>query len=350
MPAIIRRSLPVLLLPLLGLFASCSEDFTVGAPYRPITVVYGLMDIGDTAHYIRIQKAFYDEGNSLAFVSSKDSNFYDPLEVHLKEVSDTTASATVFADETLQRVDLNNENYQKDSGVFFSSPSFAYKTKRLLNADRYYRLVIYNPKTGEKDSGVTPVISDNNDKFFLSKLYNPNNSYELAFLLPSASSPFDLTLIVPANSRYFDAYVRFHYGVKSGGVETKDSVDYKIVSSLVRQSDAAAVTLSVPARSFFGFLGSAIPAAPAGTTRYLDSASIIVWAGSNDLYTYQLINGAQGGLTADQIKILYTNMRGANAYGLFSTRAKRTYRHIPIEARTLDSVIRGLPQLGFKAR
>src|SRR5437764_4127391 len=58
----IRRIL--LLLPVLCLLASCSEDFTVGAPYKAITVVYGIMDVGDTAHYIRIQKAYYDENMS----------------------------------------------------------------------------------------------------------------------------------------------------------------------------------------------------------------------------------------------------------------------------------------------
>src|SRR5438552_1913003 len=100
----------LLLLPLVGLLSSCSEDFEVSAPYKPITVIYGMMDIGDTAHYIRIQKAFLDEHKSaLDMALDPDSNFYPSLEVHLKELNDTGRGALVFADEILPRVDLNNE-------------------------------------------------------------------------------------------------------------------------------------------------------------------------------------------------------------------------------------------------
>ncbi|MCC7244082.1 MAG: hypothetical protein IT269_00265, partial [Saprospiraceae bacterium] len=51
----------LLFLPLLALLvASCSNDFDVAAPWKEIPVVYGLLSPQDTAHYIRIEKAFLD--------------------------------------------------------------------------------------------------------------------------------------------------------------------------------------------------------------------------------------------------------------------------------------------------
>ncbi|MBS1689466.1 MAG: hypothetical protein JSS96_12130, partial [Bacteroidetes bacterium] len=60
--------------------SSCSEKFKVAAPYKSITVAYGLMDMSDTAHYVRIQKAFLDENKSaITMAQNPDSNYFPQL-------------------------------------------------------------------------------------------------------------------------------------------------------------------------------------------------------------------------------------------------------------------------------
>ena len=72
---------------MLGLH-SCSEDFEITAPYKDITVAYGILNITDTAHYIRIQKAFLDENKSaIDMAKVADSNFYAQLDVKVKEIN-----------------------------------------------------------------------------------------------------------------------------------------------------------------------------------------------------------------------------------------------------------------------
>jgi hypothetical protein len=67
---------------------SCSEDFKIAAPYKNIMVATGLLNMGDTAHYIRIQKAFMDENKSaIDMAKVSDSSFFAPgvLDVSIKE-------------------------------------------------------------------------------------------------------------------------------------------------------------------------------------------------------------------------------------------------------------------------
>jgi hypothetical protein len=329
-----------LLLPLFALLASCSENFEVAAPYKPITVVYGLMNTGDTAHYIRIQKAFLDENKSaIDMAKVSDSSFYSSITVHLKELNDANA---VVNDETLVRVDLNQEGYKKDTGAFFNNYNYAYKTTRYLSPSYRYRLVITNTATGEVDSALTPIITNDFSRngFFVNEFDNPY--YELVFPAQTAQVPFKLIIKPPVVARIFEGMIRFHYVDKDrgSGVQTDRFKDWTFASA-TRAGNASFVELVTTQRSFYSFFRDEIGPAPAGVDRYLDSADIFVWAGSDDLNTYQQINGAQGGITADQIKPLYTNIKSTvngAALGLFTTRTVQARYEVGINDLTLDSL------------
>lgn len=346
MAFLFRRSI-LLFLPLLGLLASCSEDFEVGAPYKPVTVVYGLLNMADTAHYIRIQKAFLDENKSaLDLAKVADSNFYNALDVHLKEFR----NGTLTKDETLTRVDLNAEGYPKDSGIFFQSPSYAYKSKMSLSADdannglQYrYRIVVHNSATGETDSAETGVVASN---FGVNEFYN---TYRVSFPASNPNARYSLNVVAPDNASVFEGILRFRWVDQIGATETQDSVDWSFARA--EKGGSKAVMLSVSESSFYTFLASAMPPPPTGATRKISKVNMMVWAGGNELNTYQKVNGAQGGLTADQIKPIYTNLKGANVYGLFSSRALRSYL-APISDISLDSLMADATtrSLGFSGR
>jgi hypothetical protein len=336
-----------LLFPLLGLLASCSEDFEVAAPYKNVTVVYGLLDIADTAHYIRIQKAFLDENKSaLDMATSADSSFYKTISVHLKELSDTGKNGTLFVDEVLNRVDLNNEGYPKAQGPFFTAPNYAYKTNRTLISGRAYRIVVTNTSTGQVDSAETFLID--NAKNPPPKGFNvPKITafYTVSFPVRLSTSTFDLDVQIPQFSQTYEGIVRFHWLTRDGsGNEKIDSSDYHFATTVRDQADPtrASAKLSVPEISFYYFLQGAMGAVPNTTTRYMDSCDIYVWAASKDFADYQKINGAQGGITADQIKPIYTNIKSnhdGSAIGLFTSRAHLGYRNIAINDVTLDSLM-----------
>jgi hypothetical protein len=337
----------LLLLPLVGLLSSCSEDFEVAAPYEHITVVYGLMDMRDTAHYIRIQKAFLDEHKSaIDMAKEEDSSYYDPaiLSVHLK---DFEGGALQF-DETLGRVDLNTENFPKDSGFFYgprNAHNWAYKSTRPLIPGHIYRLVVHNLATGQVDSAETPIIDYTRSvpNGLIAQELDPFFFNTISFPALLANHTYAINIVqAPANAQLYEGVVRFHYVDKNAsGGERRDSADFHFGTTT---SAARAVVLSVPQRSFYYFLKERLGPAPANIQRLMDSVTLQVWAGSADMAVYQRINGAQGGITADQIKPLFTNIksnnRGSRAIGLFTTRTHAERRNIGIDQLTLDSLIR----------
>ena len=317
--------------------SACSEDFEVSAPYKNITVVYGLLNPADTAHYIRIQKAFLDEHKNAAdMAKTPDSSFYADLDVKVEEVSNS--SGAVVSTILPSRVDLNLEGYPKEPGAFFTAPSYAWKFKRNLNPAYSYRLLVTNRQTGELISARTAIIA--NDPFNFRVPSFDQQSYTLAFANPLPNTPFRLNINrLPDSAAYFEGIIRFHYVDKNTitNQQTDRSVDWNF-ATVNRTSGSNFINLDVTTGSFFQFLASTMGIAPANTERYMDSVDMFVWAGTQELQQYRTVNQAQGGLTADQIRPFYTNIQGANALGLLAGRASRFRLNIPIAEHSLDSL------------
>jgi len=313
---------------------SCSEDFQVTAPYKDITFIYGFLDMRDTAHYIRIQKAFLDENKSaIDMAKEADSNFYNSLEVRIKELSGTNV---VWSD-LLTRVDMNQEGYPKDSGVFFSTPNYAYKFKRPLNANYKYRLVVSNLATGDVDSSEISIIDTADME--ISEIYSTGYKIRFDRTSPSNLAKFQIVAKAGPDARYLESMLRFHWTEKNlnDGSSTDKSANFRFATEPVEKVNAQQ-SLDVQNTSIYAFLRDAIKPAPAGVERYLDSVDLFVYAGGVDYYNYIATSLIQAGITADQAKPTFTNILGDDVYGMFSTRTIKFRLNIPIDSTTLDSI------------
>ncbi|MBK9627952.1 MAG: hypothetical protein IPO56_09700 [Flavobacteriales bacterium] len=45
----------------------CSSELDINAPYKDITIVYGLLDSHDPIQFIKVNKAFLGEGDAYVF-------------------------------------------------------------------------------------------------------------------------------------------------------------------------------------------------------------------------------------------------------------------------------------------
>lgn len=334
------------LLAVLGLAAivgasSCSEDFDVAAPYRNITVATGLFSTNDTAHYIRIQKAFMDEHQTaynMAQVS--DSSFYpeSAIEVKIKELSGNNVVSTTI----LNRVDLNNEGYTKEDGTFFTSPNYAYKYKHALNTAYTYRMVITNKNTGEIDSAQTGIITNNNGSFVVVQFKSNNYTIVFTTTVPGKVGEFTWNVGAPANAKTFDGVIRFRWVDKntSTNQQTDRYADWRFASNVL--ATGSALTLKVDYPAFFSFLAGAMGPAPAGIQRYMDSCDLFCYAGDTTVYNYQQYASLTGGLTGDQIRAIYSNIHssvpGTYPVGIFATRSYVQSLKVPIDPASLDSL------------
>jgi hypothetical protein len=303
----------------------------------------------DTAHYIRIQKAFLDqEKNALTMAREADSNYYKDLTVTLIESNNTGAILNTLA---LQRVNLIDEGYNKDAnGDFFTSPNYAYKVIKpnvtyVPSAYYQYRAIIKNNQTGRVDSSrlftfVNADSSNNPASFYIPQFIS--TSYSLAFAKTSLPSyVYELGGRCPMNAKMVEGHILFRY-VDSNivtGAQTDRVIDYLFANDV--QDGNGQFQLKVQNASIYSFLRDEMGNAPENIVRLMDSCDVKIFAGSEELYTYQQVTLAQaGGLTGDQIKPHYTNMTGKDVMGIIASRATRTYSRTPIDQITLDSMIK----------
>lgn len=310
--------------------ASCSEDFEVAAPYRDVTVVYGVWDLEDTAHYVRIQKAFLDENKSAIDMSKVgDSSYFRDITVQVREIS----GATVVGTTKLDRVDLAAEGYMKDSAAndqgFFTTPHYGYKLKRTLNPDLRYRLVITNNENGNVDSSEIAIVSTP------LKSVNTLVAQNTQINFSRITGRFDFTLHnkIP-NAAFFEMIIRFHYediNVTTGGINKKyaDFFAGRITGTDYR----------IPNKDIYESLVEKIGPAPSNIERKMTTVDFLLFAGGTELREYERLSTGQGGVTSDQIRPNVTNIYGKNTVGLFASKAHKSYNDYPISPNTVDSLM-----------
>jgi hypothetical protein len=324
-------------------FNACTTDFKVGAPYKNVSIVIGLLAKSDTAHYIKITRGFFDEkNNNLSFAQNIDSLYYDTLNVVINEKN---TAGTIINTYTLQKIDLKKEGIQKDSGIFINKPAYAYKFKASLNDANNYELKITNTKTGAIITGNTPIISNDPTKFV-----TPNfGVLPYAFDFSNATKATTFKYVTPQNAALIEMYMRFRwYEEDMNGVGSDRYVDIPFAQD-VPSSPSTAGNIDFQNSSFLSLLNANVGAAAGGVRRWIDTPSVLFYAGGVQLKKYIDLGKAQGGITADEIQPVFTNLVGDDVYGIFDTRVLRTINGSPFTKTTTDMMINTLPykQLNF---
>lgn len=330
-----------ILLPLLAslfLLPSCSEKFDIAAPYKNITVIYGLLRRADTAHYIRVQKAYLDNDKSaLTMAKEADSSFYSNIEVKMVRLSMTNGRP--MGSFTLNRVDLNQEGYTKAEGIFFNTPNYAYKFTDDLDPTFVYKLVVTNKTTGAIDSGETTIIDDKSADQFTVDLIDATDPRLkiLDFSSTNTKAVVDISgrYRIPTYYNYggrtspvglVQSFIRFHWVDSniSTGVKISRSYDMNLGYNNIA-SGASRFTYSVKNVDLTGALKVGMGKAPAGIFRLIDRMELMVYLGTHDFNTYISIQALQGvGLTGSEIQPSYTNLKGNDVLGLFTSRGYRS--------------------------
>jgi hypothetical protein len=314
--------------------SSCSEDFKVGAPYKEVTLVFGLLDKSDTAHYIKITKGFFDEkNNNLVAAKVSDSIYYNVLDVKLHELN---AAGNIVNSSVLQKVNLVNEGIVKDTGIFASSPAYAYKLKQVLKSNVKYRIEIKNPSTGKTVSGETYILADEQGKFDVDILPYTTLDYQ------DPTSYSEYSFVAPANSAIIEMYLRTHYLEETFASGSSSAVLKQVDIPFFTRRPVTLAGSTMTHRfehpSVYSFLLGGFGTASFNVKRQLDTNEIVFYVGGKELKTYIDVTSAQGGITADQIQPTYTNMQGSDVYGIFSSRGRKIIYNIPFGDKLMDSL------------
>lgn len=317
--------------------SACSNDFEVTAPWKDIPVVYGLLDIDDDVHYIRVEKAFLDpDGNALEIAKNPDSLYYDILTVQLERVS----NGQVF---TLQKVDGNNVSLPRDVGIFATSPNWLYRINAntinlqagelmRLNLDRGNGLPIVTAEIIIQGAG-------------LQRSPTPGSAFNFVENLPTK-----LGWSAHEAARIFDAKLTVNYAEfpknNPGEVELK-SFEWQWGRGLSFDFFESQYIIERDGLEFYEVMSNSIPDKPDFDRIFLHIDVEIV-GGGEALEKYVNVALANSGITGSQEIPSFTNL--SEGQGVFSTINFLNTAELLLTPKTRDSLRMGriTQHLNFK--
>ncbi len=310
------------------LFTSCDNELVVVNDWKDIPVVWGLLNKSDTAHYIRVEKAFLDPTTSaLDIARIPDSLYYENASVSLKRIS----NGQVF---TLQRVNGELEGYPRDTfqqsnpdslGIFAETPNYLYKIKA-----NEINLVVGEEYEINIDRGDgTPLVTAKTVVLPKPVLRNPPVGSILG-LRPKSNVDFIWNAIEDAG--VYDLKLRFHYfekNAETGNLFVPKFFEWSIVDNFIETD------ITVEGVDFFNQIRAHIDE-DIQATRTFESIEVILWVGGVELAEYIKVIQANQGITSTQDVPTYTNL--SEGVGIFSSRNVSYNTGYKLTVQALDSL------------
>ena len=313
-------------------FYSCSNDFELTESGADIPIVYGMVSVGDTATYIRVERAFIDEKTS-AFVLSKD-----PAQLYYNDITVKIRHLKTGKDYILNRVDGNLEGFKRDTGVFADAPNYLYKIKKnelnFIPKDEYKFIVNKSDGvilTEATTKAITPYVNED--------ITTPGPTALLSFV---NNLDFKVRWFGDANAVIHDVKLVFNVKEEREGKFTDKAVTWTLAKNIDKTEYAT------KGRAFYEFIQGAFEKNNA-IKRYFQNASLVIVSGGQEVKDYISIGQANLGITSSGEIPVYTNLSNGGQ-GIFSSKTTFTRKDIALSNATLDSLRNGVitKSLNFK--
>ena len=286
------------LFSLILIFPSCETDVNIDAEWKEITIVYGLLNQQDMAHYFRINKAFLG-GNALEIVKIEDSSSYkNNLEVTMEGWLNGNKVQSISFD----TITISN----KDTGSWYNPYMVVYKGVGQLNQAYDYKLYVKNIKSGKEVSSSTKLIHN-------FSIVKPNAGGKANFTQGNSSLLFSWDNA--ENAMRYEPLIRFHYfEVPLGTTDTiAKFIDWNQSTQIAPNTDK--VEISVSGDAFYTVVANNLEPDFSGV-RLAGFVDYVVSAAGEEYNTYLNVNEASTSLVQDKPE--YTNIE--NGFGLMSSR------------------------------
>lgn len=332
-----KRSYLLAFFVILAGFYSCETDFEINAPGKDITVVFGLLDQGDSAHYIKINKAFLGEDDALIMAQDPaNSDYGNILTVQVEEYSNEILTRTFNC--------VRTEITDKEEGDFYYPNQFVYVFYGILNTSCKYILKIENTETEKIVTAETGLVVD----FTVEKPYYNPMSPQMGFVNTNGQySSGEAKWKSAKNGRLYEPSFRFHY--REVDLTTSDTtdkfVDWRLTSVKSSLLDGGETMISsYNSETFYSYLESVIPV-DYNKARLIGKVDFILSVGGDELSTYIELNRPSSSII--QERPAYTNV--SNGIGIFSCRHNKVLSYT-LSSYSVQKLIEGeyTNNLGFQ--
>lgn len=330
----------LLLLATAAAFAGCSTDIDINAPYKDNTVVYGLLNMRDSVHIMRINKAFLGEGNALVYAQIPDSNQYRNEDI---------TRAMVFRRTNGQRVDSfplrDTLMPVREPGVFFYPDQKLYYFREnqtfqlpqsqvtvFLEQNSVYELEL--DIRGRRISSSAPIVND-----FSINSVNQSPTTEVNLVSPvTGYGAYELKWTANRDGKRYTASYRFNYTEVRGSVSVAKSITVPIGTRVTANSQGnEALSVILDGQLFYSNLGNAIPSDPEVTQRIFTGLDFLIAVANDDFHTYLTLTEPISGIVEDRPQ--FSNLEGA--YGIYASRYNKDVIGKRLNPASLNELING---------
>jgi hypothetical protein len=326
------RTIIFLILPLLLFTWSCEENFDVNAPYKDITIVFGLLDPAEDTVFLKINKAFLGDGNVMEMAKIEDSSIYvNGLQATIEEWE----NGDFIKSYTLDTITINN----KEEGTFYNPYQIIYFTTYEPVTSREYRLkVIVNSK---EITAKTNLIND----FNISK---PNaGSASVQF---SKGNEGTIEWKSAEYGKRYEVVIRIHYKeVLFNSTDTAFKyIDWGMgTKKSTSDKGGEEMIIKYSNDNFYNILHDQVPYEDPATEanvkeRFTNNVDFIIAVAANELNTYMEVNEPSNSIIQERPE--FSNV--TNGMGIFSSRFKNM-RTKKIALLTVATIKTDLPELKF---
>lgn len=315
----------------LGLLVSaCTTDFQLEADWKDIPIVNGFLNQADTAHYIRVEKAFLEPGgNAEEIAQIADSLYYDDsrITVELERVS----TGERFR---MRRVDGNLEGYVRDEGPFAQSPNYLYKINRTeinLEPGEEIRFILSRGDNLEPAQATTNIL----DEIVIRD--TPGSPLNFSDYNRNITFIWD----VGEFASMFNVRMRIHYNeLKPGATEFEElSIDWILAERFEREDfGVSRVAFSFLSENFYRFLGETLD--PDGSVRQITALDFLVTGVGPEFLELLEVANANIGITSAQSIPVYSNIEGG--LGILTSRSFGQRAGMTLNSASVDSLQNGI--------
>ncbi|MCB9303999.1 MAG: DUF4249 family protein [Lewinellaceae bacterium] len=312
------------------IIGACSTDFELEAAWKDIPVVYSFISVQDTAHYVRIEKAFLEPGgNAIEIAKIADSIYYSNISVELEKL----ATGESFP---MQKVDGRDEGYPKEEGVFANEPNVLYKIpvdQLNLQEGSRIRLVINRGEELPPVTAETTVLSE------IDSISSSPTRVIRRWLYQEAKK---ISWRPGPEAKIFDVRFVFYYlesQPSTPNIFERKSVEWVVDRAVFNETNSDRVETEAFGEAFYSFLGNAIPKST-GEIRLFDNMDLIVTGGGDELYQFVRVARANTGITSSQSIPTYSNL--SEGLGIFTSRFSMRRTGFRLQEEALDTLISGI--------
>ncbi len=321
------RKFTLISLSILSLFLySCDNEIDLLSEGKDVPIVYGLINLSDSATYIRVEKSFADPNVPPAELAQDPSNlYYDNISVQL---SDINGDGQVI---TLKRVDGNKEGYKRGDGAFAKAPNYLYKvmnSKLNFDDNSIAKLIIVD---ADADTILASAQTNVIDSIRIS--YPNNVSVSSLRILPKEILRFRLfSDINQEEIAYFIGSLQ--YVIKEYDAESHKLLR-RIPQTVYSDRYKSQYDIKFPPILFYTKLSETLEPSTQ-VYREIDSVYVQVNCYGNELNEYKEIQLLNSGITSSSIIPLFNNIEKGR--GLFSSSSSAQSGPFALSQMTIDSL------------